>query len=98
MIIPVRCFTCGKVLADKYDYYVEAVESLKHTQQTTGGAPGKKVAKKKETSQPQPVPVADDTPKYFDKLHTGPIMDKLGLSRYCCRRHLLGAVDMMEVI
>jgi DNA-directed RNA polymerase subunit N len=21
MIIPVRCFTCGKVLADKYEYY-----------------------------------------------------------------------------
>lgn len=21
MIIPVRCYTCGKVLADKYEYY-----------------------------------------------------------------------------
>ena len=21
MIIPVRCFTCGKILADKYEYY-----------------------------------------------------------------------------
>ena len=21
MIIPVRCFTCGKLLADKYEYY-----------------------------------------------------------------------------
>ena len=21
MIIPVRCFTCGKVLADKYEFY-----------------------------------------------------------------------------
>ena len=26
MIIPVRCFTCGKVLADKWNYYCKEVE------------------------------------------------------------------------
>lgn len=31
MIIPVKCFTCGKVLADKYDYYLERVRKLKIT-------------------------------------------------------------------
>lgn len=25
MIIPVKCFTCGKVLADKYEYYKRQV-------------------------------------------------------------------------
>ena len=25
MIIPVKCFTCGKVLADKYRYYLSEV-------------------------------------------------------------------------
>ena len=25
MIIPIKCFTCGKVLADKYLYYCRAV-------------------------------------------------------------------------
>lgn len=29
MIIPVRCFTCGKVLADKYLYYQSKVKELK---------------------------------------------------------------------
>ena len=29
MIIPVRCFTCGKVLADKYQHYQEAVRAKK---------------------------------------------------------------------
>ena len=29
MIIPVKCFTCGKVLADKYRYYLEEVRKLK---------------------------------------------------------------------
>ena len=29
MIIPVKCFTCGKVLADKYMYYQMKVRELK---------------------------------------------------------------------
>ena len=29
MIIPVRCFTCGKVLANKYDYYLREVRRRK---------------------------------------------------------------------
>jgi len=29
MIIPVKCFTCGKVIADKYRFYVEQVEQAK---------------------------------------------------------------------
>jgi len=31
MIIPVKCFTCGKVLADKYLYYQTKVRELKLT-------------------------------------------------------------------
>jgi DNA-directed RNA polymerase subunit N len=26
MIIPVTCFTCGKILADKWNYYVKEIE------------------------------------------------------------------------
>lgn len=29
MIIPIRCFTCGNVLADKYRYYIEEVNKRK---------------------------------------------------------------------
>ena len=29
MIIPIRCFSCGKPLADKYRYYLEEVRKLK---------------------------------------------------------------------
>jgi len=29
MIIPVKCFTCGMVLADKYRYYLEEVRKRK---------------------------------------------------------------------
>jgi DNA-directed RNA polymerase subunit N (RpoN/RPB10) len=29
MIIPVRCFTCGKLIGDKYRWYLERVAELK---------------------------------------------------------------------
>jgi len=29
MIIPIKCFTCGTVLADKYRYYCEEVRKRK---------------------------------------------------------------------
>lgn len=29
MIIPVRCYTCSKVIADKYEYYQKRVGELK---------------------------------------------------------------------
>ena len=29
MIIPIKCFTCGKVLADKYLYYIKEVAKRK---------------------------------------------------------------------
>lgn len=35
MIIPIRCFTCGKVMADKIDYYTAEYEKLKAKQADT---------------------------------------------------------------
>lgn len=84
MLIPIRCFTCGKVLADKYDYYIKEVEALKSSMETS------KDGKKKEHEE--------DAYRHFDKLRTAPILDKMGLTRYCCRRHMLTTVDMMDVI
>jgi DNA-directed RNA polymerase subunit N (RpoN/RPB10) len=31
MIIPVKCFTCGKVIGDKYQYYLKEVRKIKNT-------------------------------------------------------------------
>ena len=84
MLIPVRCFTCGKVLADKWDYYEEEVKKLEKKMEED-------LEKKKGSGE------VDDQ-KYFDKVRSGKILDQLGLTRYCCRRHMLGQVDMMRVI
>jgi DNA-directed RNA polymerase subunit N len=77
MIIPVRCFTCGKVMADKIDYYMKEVEKLKV--ENKGG-------------------IKDPLFKNFDNIHTGKILDDLGLTRYCCRRNLISNVDLMHII
>ena len=31
MLIPIKCFTCGNVLADKYRYYEQEVRKMKAT-------------------------------------------------------------------
>ena len=80
MIIPVKCVTCGKVLADKYRYYLEEVRK-------------RKLADKKlehlEVDQVQYL-----TPEFNEKTHEGQVMDELGFRRYCCRRHILSHVDI----
>jgi DNA-directed RNA polymerase subunit N (RpoN/RPB10) len=76
MIIPIKCFTCGKVLADKYRFYQTEVRRLKLAQ----GMDTEKVI-------------------YLTKANTektieGNILDELGLTGVCCRRHMLTHVDV----
>lgn len=30
MLIPIKCFTCGNVLANKYNYFIEKVKKMKN--------------------------------------------------------------------
>ena len=97
MIIPVRCFTCGKVMADKYDYYqlqVQELERKNAANTSEGPGPSKRRA---EDEKAQKDLEAHET-RHFDTIRTGAILDAMGLTRYCCRRHMLSTVDMMDVI
>ena len=79
MIIPVKCFTCGNVLADKYRYYLEEVR------------------KKKLASQDKHVEIDKVkylTKEFHEKTAEGIVMDELGLTKMCCRRHMLTHVDI----
>lgn len=80
MIIPVRCFTCGNVLASKYASYLEKVQkySLK-----TKGSPVIISSDNIESNDIQ------DTPEKK-------AMDELHLTRYCCRRHMVSQVDVIK--
>ena len=77
MIIPVKCFTCGKVIANKWEAYKREVEKLDAN-----------INKEKEK----------DLPKNFDGNVKGEILDKLGLDRICCRRHILAHIDLIDII
>jgi len=80
MIIPVKCFTCGNVLANKYRYYLEEVRK-------------RKLADKK-IDQLELDQVLYLTKEFNEKTHEGVVMDELGLTRICCRRHILTHVDI----
>lgn len=71
MIIPVRCFTCGKLLCDKWDFFIQQVE--------------------KEESESGTENVDKENIK-------GKVLTRIGLDRICCRRHLLGHVDLIDNI
>ena len=76
MIIPVKCFTCGMVLADKYRYYQNEVRRIKLLQ-------GKSTEN-----------VIYLTKGSTEKTIEGTILDDLGLTKVCCRRHMLTHVDI----
>ena len=73
MIIPVRCFSCGKVLADKWRAFEKAKAKSDAADKATESHPS------------------------FQGNY-GADLDKLGLTKICCRRHMLGHVDMMSTI
>ena len=74
MIIPIRCFTCGKVLADKWNYYQNTVNQRKKNDPNFS---------EKNTI------IADSNINHIEKT-----IDELGLTRLCCRRHMLTHVDL----
>ena len=76
MIIPIKCFTCGCVLADKYRFFKDEVRKIKIQK---GNDVEKVVYLTKET---------------MDKTHEGTVLDTLGLTNVCCRRHMLTHVDI----
>ena len=80
MIIPVRCFTCGKVIGDKWTKYQELVNSEQREPTVLDIT-----YIKEKTEEHQETPEA----KAFNLL---------GIDRYCCRRHFLGQVDLLQEI
>ena len=76
MIIPIKCFTCGTVLADKYRYYQQEVRKIKLSK-------GMEIEK-----------VIYLTTDNVDKTPEGVVLDRLRLTKYCCRRHMLTHVDL----
>jgi DNA-directed RNA polymerase subunit N (RpoN/RPB10) len=81
MIIPIKCFTCGMVIADKYRYYIEQVRK-------------KKLAKKIGGESIDVDKVLYLTKEFVEKTPEGEVLDDLNMNKMCCRRHFLTHVDI----
>ena len=81
MIIPIKCFTCGMVIADKYRFYLEEVRK-------------KKMAKKGNSEPIDIDKVVYLTKEFHEKTPEGEVLDELNIIKMCCRRHFLTHVDI----
>ena len=83
MIIPVKCFTCGKVLADKYRFYQTEVRKRKLANKSS-----------KDDNYENIDKVMYLTKEFHEKTTEGEVLDELNLKKMCCRRHMLTHVDI----
>ena len=83
MIIPIRCFTCGNVLADKWIPYITTV----HEEKNKSDKPhiGEETTSYINLQNPE-------------KTIEGKILDEMNLHKYCCRRMMISNVHMISYI
>ena len=82
MIIPIRCFTCNKVIAHLWDDYLDKIQLAYLNEDIANNKKNRFV--NIETLE--------------NKTVEGKILDSMKLHRYCCRRMLLSHVDLCEKI
>ena len=86
MLIPIRCFTCGNVIADKWKPFVqECVVRKNQFNETINSELDIDYINIKKDGK-------------IKKSIEGEIMDELGVTRYCCRRMFLGNVHLISYI
>lgn len=84
MSIPIKCFTCGNVIANKYRAYQEEVLKIKMEQ----------IKSLPEEKQSTVFQMSYLTKNNVKKTPEGEVLDKLQVKNVCCRRHLLTHVDI----
>ena len=88
MIIPVRCYTCGEVLADKWIPYITAVQDEKNKI-------GENVNEHINNLDLRYIDISNPSP---EKSIVGKVLDELELHKYCCRRMMLGNVHVISYL
>ena len=82
MIIPVRCFTCNKVIAHLWEEYQQKIQEQYLKDDVANNQKARFI----------------DINDIKNKTIEGKILDNMNLHKYCCRRMLLSHVDMTEII
>ena len=86
MIIPIRCMNCGNVLADKWLFYQQEVKRLRGNSNKN-----QPIYMDGKSVPDDPAAKVPDTPE-------ARVLDHLKLKRYCCRKHMLTHVDLLDKI
>ena len=86
MIIPIRCFTCGTVISDKWEPFIEKIMEKK------------KDSDRKVSSDLDIDYINISKDGSIQKSIEGNVMDELNLHKYCCRRMFLGNVHLISYI
>ena len=87
MIIPIRCFTCGTVIADKWNPFIELIMEKKNDSKKPVNGSDLDI---------EYIKITDDGS--IEKSVEGVAMDELGLHKYCCRRMFLGNAHLISYI
>tara|TARA_Y100001970_G_C14211721_1_gene847326 strand:- start:2058 stop:2318 length:261 start_codon:yes stop_codon:yes gene_type:complete len=86
MLIPVRCFTCGTVTGDKWNYFVETVMKKKNISKVDTGS----------ELDIQYIDIKEDGS--IQKSIEAEVLDEMGIHKYCCRRIFLANVQLINYI
>lgn len=84
MLIPIRCFSCGKVIADKWRHY-----QAKLQEHLESAGDSKDRHKDEEKDDPAVGLIGPSAAK---------VLDEMKITKMCCRRHFLSNVDAMHRI
>ena len=85
MLIPIRCFTCNNKIANKWNKYQELLSK-------------KGDEKEEQILTTEIIKNIKDGKKDNGKSIKGQVLDELGLTRYCCRRHFIGHIELIQFI
>tara|TARA_Y100000389_G_scaffold125559_1_gene122933 strand:+ start:15429 stop:15683 length:255 start_codon:yes stop_codon:yes gene_type:complete len=84
MLIPVRCFTCGEVISDKWTDYVRLTKMYR--------------AKKGVPDEIELLDVDRLRSESKNETSESLAMKELDITKVCCRRHFLCNIDMIDLI
>ena len=86
MLIPPRCFTCGEIIADKWEIYIKTVNQRKNESTET--------FKENELD----IQYIDITKKSVEESIEGKVLDDMEIHKYCCRLPFLSTVHLITSI
>ena len=93
MLIPIRCFTCNNKIANKWIIYNEILDNKRKDAQEKGEKEEQILTTKIIENIKNQDPEENKT-----KSLIGQTLDDIGLTRYCCRRHFIGHIELIEYI